>query len=179
MKVRLDRLGDEPYTWQETLTLSRDELGHADVLAGSEVDCRGYLGRTTPGFLLRVSLSYERTLSCTRCLGEIVSPVETRFELLVTVEDHGPGEAESARERELDEEDLGIVALPSPLLDTRPWIVEQVQLNVPMKSLCRDDCAGLCPECGADLNAGKCACQPAADPRWADLAKWKQGRSET
>ncbi len=174
MKVRLDRLGDEPYIWQEALALSRDDLGHPDVIALSEVAASGSVSLAVPGFHLHVSLSYEQTLACTRCLGEITSPVETRFDLLVTVEGED-GSEELVGERQLAGDDLGTLALPSPLLDTRPLIVEQMQLNVPMKSLCREDCAGLCADCGADLNAGPCECRPAADPRWAALAKLQDG----
>jgi uncharacterized protein len=49
-------------------------------------------------------------------------------------------------------------------------LIEQLQLNIPMKPLCRPDCAGLCPTCGADLNQTRCACAKSVDPRWAGLA---------
>ena len=173
MKVRLDRLGDEPFVWQEAMELSRQDLEHPDVLALSEVDCHGRIARTTTGYLLELELSYEQTLACTRCLGEIASHLDTRIDLLVEVEDERKRVDELSEEHELDEKDLGVLTLPSPHLDTRPLVKEQVQLHVPMKSLCRDGCAGLCPRCGADLNAGKCDCGPTTDPRWAALAKLK------
>jgi uncharacterized protein len=47
---------------------------------------------------------------------------------------------------------------------------EAVLLDLPLAPLCRPDCAGLCPECGADLNAGDCGHRPnATDPRWTAL----------
>ncbi len=174
MKVRLDRLGDEPYTWQESLSFSPDDLGYQDVLALSEVICRGRITRTTPGLLLQISLSYDQTLACTRCLGEIEAPAEARIELLVTLEESAARAGDLAGEREIAAEDLGILKLAETSLDTGPLVTEQLQLSVPMKSLCRDDCAGLCPECGVDLNTGTCDCQPAPDPRWQALAKLKQ-----
>lgn len=173
MKIRLDRLGDEPYAWQETLTLSSDELEPADGLEVGEIDCRGRVRRTTPGFLLQIDLAYEQTLSCTRCLGSIRAPVESRIEFFVLVREDTK-EKDLEDEIQLAEEDLNVLVLPDPLLDTRPVVVEQIQLDVPMKSLCRDDCLGLCGTCGADLNAGSCDCRPEADPRWAALASWKK-----
>lgn len=173
MKVRLDRLGDEPHNWQENLAISRDDLEHPDVLALGEVKCRGSLRRATPGFLLEVLLSYEQTLACTRCLGEITTPLEGRVHLLIVVENEESGTSEPSEEIELEEGDLGVLMLPSPHLDTQPLVVEQMQLNVPMKSLCRENCQGLCAECGTDLNTGKCTCQAESDPRWAALAKLK------
>lgn len=173
MKVRLDRLGDEPHTWQETLALSHADLEHPDVVSLGEVDCRGSVRRTTPGFLLEVTLSYEQTLACTRCLGKITSSHEGRVDWLIMVENEDDHGSEPSEEHELEEDDLGILTLPSPHLDTRPLVVEQMLLNVPMKSLCREDCQGLCLSCGTDLNTGKCECQEATDPRWAALARLK------
>ncbi|NIT67707.1 MAG: hypothetical protein GWM93_13660, partial [Gemmatimonadetes bacterium] len=52
MKVHLDRLGDEPYAWQESLAFTRRDLDNADLIAISEVACRGSLSRSVSGFLL-------------------------------------------------------------------------------------------------------------------------------
>jgi uncharacterized protein len=60
------------------------------------------------------------------------------------------------------------------ILETEPVLIEQLQLNIPMKPLCRPDCAGLCPTCGADLNQGACACAKPADPRWDRLAALRE-----
>jgi len=54
-------------------------------------------------------------------------------------------------------------------------VKEQVLLSVPMKPLCRNDCAGLCPVCGRDLNEGACNCRKEElDPRLAPLAQFKE-----
>ena len=55
-------------------------------------------------------------------------------------------------------------------IDLAPMVRENVLLGVPDAPLCRDDCPGLCPTCGADLAAGPCGCEPVAgDDRWAIL----------
>lgn len=54
-------------------------------------------------------------------------------------------------------------------LDLRPAVREQWLLAAPAYVQCREDCRGLCPTCGADLNAGTCSCEPATDSRWAAL----------
>ena len=62
--------------------------------------------------------------------------------------------------------------IASPELDLRPALREQWLLNVPGYALCRDDCKGLCPTCGAELNVGPCDCaSTSADPRWDALRK--------
>lgn len=85
-------------------------------------------------------------------------------------EGRGGHDEEEGEEHELVEEELGVVSLLEPLLDTRPIVVEQIHLGIPMKPLCREDCQGLCGQCGADLNEGTCSCTPAGDLRLAKLA---------
>jgi len=58
-------------------------------------------------------------------------------------------------------------------IDLRPAVREELLLAVPRWVVCRDDCRGLCPRCGKDLNAGPCGCPPAADQRWHGLAALK------
>lgn len=171
MQIRLDQV-HEPFDWQETLELDARELDHPQVVALSPIACRGRVSPVDEGHLLRAALAYEQTLRCMRCLEPVVEPVEGEIDLLVL-----PARAEpTVDERELQAEDLGVLVLDEPLLDTRPLVVDQVQLGVPMKPLCRDDCAGLCSRCGADLNQGPCDCAEEVDPRWAALAGLKRDR---
>lgn len=60
--------------------------------------------------------------------------------------------------------------LEGDLLDLEPLVREMVLLDAPATPLCREDCAGLCLTCGANLNDGACGCAPPpADPRWGAL----------
>ncbi len=54
-------------------------------------------------------------------------------------------------------------------IDLGPLVRDAVVLELPMAPLCRDDCAGLCPQCGANRNEGDCGCVAPRDPRWANL----------
>lgn len=174
MKIRLDQV-DEPFDWQETLKLSDADPERPDGVEIGEIECRGRVTPMVEGFLLQATLSYEQKLTCVRCLTPVVDPVSTRLELLLQL-----GGSEASRqeppeeERQLQEEDLGLLVVEGPQFDTRPMIVEQVQLGIPMKVLCKDDCAGLCVSCGADLNEGPCGCGQTTDPRWGALAGLKK-----
>ena len=60
-------------------------------------------------------------------------------------------------------------------LDLSTIVREELLINLPMMPVCRESCAGLCPQCGVDLNTGKCQCgQTAPDPRWEALLKLKK-----
>jgi uncharacterized protein len=170
MQIWLDQVQDEPFNWDETQRVSLESLERPELLDLSPVRWRGQVVYTDPGYFLRAHLSYEQTLSCNRCLKPIVERAEPDVELMIQVES-GP---EKGGEHALHEQDLGILYLQDELLETDPILIEQLQLNVPMKPLCREDCQGLCPVCGADKNDGACSCvESSPDPRWAALAALK------
>ncbi|HEV7668250.1 MAG TPA: DUF177 domain-containing protein [Thermoanaerobaculia bacterium] len=167
MQIWLEQVREEPLAWKEAVVVALSDFESPDLVAMSPVECSGRMVFAEPGFLLTADLSYEQTLACTRCLTQFVERMEPTIELLVLqgkelVEDE---------ERELGARDLGVWQVEGDKFLTEPVIVEQVQLNIPMKPLCREDCRGLCPTCGADLNAGDCGCDRAvSDPRWSGLA---------
>lgn len=170
MQIWLDQVRDEPFNWDETQSVSPETLERPELLDLGPVNWRGQVVFADPGYFLRARLSYEQTLSCNRCLKPIVERAESDVELMIQVE-RSP---ETGSEHALHEQDLGILYIEDERLSTDPILIEQLQLNIPMKPLCRDDCQGLCPACGADLNAGACSCEePLADPRWAALASLK------
>jgi len=70
----------------------------------------------------------------------------------------------------VQEDDLETSYYSDDQIDLGELMREQFYLALPMKPLCRDDCRGLCPQCGTNLNAGTCDCSPVwEDPRLAAL----------
>jgi uncharacterized protein len=65
------------------------------------------------------------------------------------------------------------VAPDASEIDVTPAVREELLLAAPQYVVCRDDCKGLCPQCGKDLNAGLCDCKPAVDARWQPLKALK------
>lgn len=61
------------------------------------------------------------------------------------------------------------ILVPDGKLDLRQLTLEDIFLSLPSKLLCSEDCKGLCPRCGKNLNDGPCDCQPEVDPRLAVL----------
>ncbi|MBM4284753.1 MAG: DUF177 domain-containing protein [Deltaproteobacteria bacterium] len=104
--------------------------------------------------LLRGSLGGTLDFACSRCLTRFGLAVEGAFDLLLV-----PGPAPvSGREEELSADDLSLDYYTGDELDLGAIIKEQILLLIPLKPLCAEDCSGLCPRCGADLNRGACAC---------------------
>ncbi len=117
------------------------------------------LTRLRAGLLLRLRLSTAIIGPCHRCLEEAVVPV-TIDASEYQAEHPEPG-AESEEVCDYLEGDD---------LDAAMWGADAIVLAMPLKILCRADCAGLCPSCGTNLNERPCQCPPpAADDRWGPL----------
>jgi uncharacterized protein len=105
-------------------------------------------------------------LQCARCLEPVPQEVARHFELL-----YRPLGADAGRD-ELSvtdaEAEIGYYQGDGILLED--VLREQVLLALPLKAICREDCKGLCPHCGKNLNQEQCSCEAATeDPRWAAL----------
>ena len=104
-------------------------------------------------------------LSCSRCLEPFRLPVESAFDVRYLPQTENTG-----AEREIEEDDLSDAFYRDDEIDLGQLMDEQFYLALPMKPLCRADCRGLCPHCGANLNLETCGCQVRwEDPRLAEL----------
>jgi uncharacterized protein len=116
----------------------------------------------------------ELELPCSRCLEPFRLPVDQAFDLRY----HPQAEASTDPEIEVAEEDLETSFYRDEQIDLNELLREQFYLALPMKPLCREDCKGLCPHCGTNLNTETCACTPAwEDPRLAALKQFKSRES--
>lgn len=103
---------------------------------------------------------------CDRCLQPVELPVSADFAL-----EYIPGsEYESTEVAELTEAEMSVAVFDGQAIDVDEIVKEQILLAVPTRMLCREDCKGICPECGTDRNTGDCNCVAKdIDPRWAAL----------
>ncbi len=124
------------------------------------------------GMEMRVRGEVQTRLSvqCDRCLNEVVFPLQIPFDLIYAPADPGAGQA---GEHELHERDLDIAVYEHDQIELDELVLEQLELSLPSRVLCRTECRGLCPQCGADLNVEPCQCAPQLDPRWQALAEMK------
>jgi uncharacterized protein len=131
-------------------------------------DVAGTLGllRTDRGLLASLKLQATVGERCARCLLEATFRVEMEFEeeFFATVDPNT-----GARIR-LSKDEEGFTIGPDFILDLDEAIRQYVLMAEPVKPLCRPDCPGLCPSCGANLNEGRCGCEPPVDERLRVLA---------
>jgi uncharacterized protein len=132
------------------------EVGIVDdrLVEGAPVRARFHLESLSDGIVVSGEVVSTWHGACRRCLvpvgGELHSVVHEIYQSTVTDPDAFPIEHDQ--------------------IDLEPIVREVVQIDLPTVPLCRPDCAGLCPQCGADRNADPCGCRvDRADDRWAAL----------
>ena len=125
-------------------------------LAGNEVFVNGHV-------------ETRAKVECDRCLQPVETPVNTDFDLEYIT---GSEYESNGMAVELTEAELSVSVFDGEAIDVDEIVKEQVVLAVPTRMLCREDCKGICPECGTDRNTGDCNCTTNdIDPRWAALKK--------
>lgn len=142
------------------LALELGEAAAAQRLTGSI-----RLMHTHAGVLVQGRLAAEATFPCARCLEPVVVPLKIELEeVFAPTVDIGTGKSLTP-----EEEDRALWIDEHHILDLTEVLRQDVLLTAPMTALCKEDCRGLCPTCGQNLNDGACGCEPEPDPRWGPL----------
>ena len=127
-----------------------------DPLPAEAIRVSGRLSSAGSGrALLGGRIEGTARVECRRCLTDLTVPVAEDVHLLFAEEG----------DEEVDDPDVYVYDPRARELDLRPAIREQWLLAAPAYALCREDCKGLCPHCGADLNAETCHCAHVGDVR--------------
>lgn len=146
-----DQLSANDETWQE-----------GDPKPDTAVKVTGRLSRTGTGQIYwHGRIAGDVTVECRRCLSDAHAHVTDESHIIFS----------EPNETTEDDPDVYLLEPGARELDLRPAIREEWLLAQPRYVLCRDDCKGLCPRCGKDLNDGPCDCPPQTDSRWDSLRK--------
>lgn len=111
-------------------------------------------------------LATSLELVCARCLEAVTEKVDREFDLL-----YRPRGADAGREElSVTSAEAEVSYYQGDGLLLEDAVEEQILLSLPLKVICREDCKGLCPHCGQNLNLEPCSCsEPVEDPRWSAL----------
>ena len=128
----------------------------------------GSITNNTQSFEFKAKVTGKMTVHCARCNQPLEVPVKFKIAEIL------------AREDGTASHDEDIVLVSGTEIDISDIVLNNFLTNVSGKYLCKEDCKGLCPHCGADLNEGDCGCQKEEiDPRWAALAEIMKKTSDT
>jgi uncharacterized protein len=170
MIVDLLNVGDRPLAFEFTMDQNEIDLESerakvvGNVLVSGELKCSA--AKTDVKGWIKAPLEID----CTRCL----TPIEHRLDVAFDATFVGKEMFPEAKETHLEAADLDTDVIEGNELDLTQVVREQIMLSLPEQVLCREDCRGICPTCGADLNDGDCKCGgEEIDPRWAALKDLK------
>lgn len=190
MVIHIDQIRDEGYRVDEALAPERLDAmlqaeGHdTGFRAAGPGRLKATLKKMGGGVLVDGAVDLTVKAPCKRCVTDVTVDLPTRFRInLVREEPRRPSDedGEGADARDVGErggtfslDDADRDTFDGKHIDLDPIVREQVLLAVPMNAVCREDCKGLCPSCGQNLNEGKCGCDTRqVDPRLAALKNIK------
>jgi uncharacterized protein len=156
---------------ERVFTAADIRQGAQDVRPVGEVQFEGRLqNHGSDRYRLHGRLRAVLELDCGRCLEPFTLPVDTEVDLTYVPHPTGAAPSSHAEEVELSDDDLTTAFYRDQVLDLADMVREQFYLAMPMRPLCREECRGLCPRCGTNLNVETCQCKTQwEDPRLARL----------
>jgi uncharacterized protein len=186
MDLNLEAAFDQPVDLSHQFDFPTGSLARPELVSLSPVTFTGRLERQGSGFVLNGRVVFDGVMACARCLAHVsfrrasealwvFAPAHEKpregkpAPKTDRTERRAKGEGDPDDGLELAPEDLDVLYYDDLVVSFDPLVEEQVQLELPLKALCRDDCRGLCPMCGADRNLAPCVCKPLADERWKSL----------
>jgi uncharacterized protein len=126
------------------------EVDLSATLSGDEIICQGEVYTTVE-------------IECSRCLEIYDLPIKADLQFVAQILD-------SPIDMPGDDEDFEVISKTQNILDISQRVRDAIVLAIPLKPLCSEDCKGLCPICGANLNDSECDCKPdRTDERWDAL----------
>ena len=152
--------GDQVITFEDSFGKRSRANCHIDLTIERHGDAYHVEGQTAGSF----------TTSCHKCLEAVTFEVNPSFKLLIQ---RG---GERWDDEETEDEYL-YVPEGETEVSIEQQIYENVIVNIPIRIVCSEECRGLCPTCGANLNNSTCACKPAVDARWDALRELKKRSS--
>ncbi len=175
MFIAIEDLKLEPLHVHHVFPIREINFSHEDAVLSAPVAADFVL--THKDRDLRVDGTVETAIRfrCSRCAKEFSKPFAANFNLSYLPQPKWPENAEI----ELRYEDMEVAYYDGIAFDVDLMVLEQIELAMPMKFVCREDCKGLCYRCGADLNEGACLCKnEETDSRFSVLLDFQRKKKE-
>jgi DUF177 domain-containing protein len=161
MKINISNLseGIHEYKFEETpSSIELDDRFSKPVIVNVELEKR------RRQLFLTAQVKTSGTFVCDRCLEDFETHIDVDYRMTYVNDMNEAGE--------IDQDELTVIHASTNEIDIAEDVKEYILLAVPMKLLCKEDCAGLCANCGTNLNHGTCNCpREESDPRWDKLKK--------
>jgi uncharacterized protein len=173
MFIDINEIEREGISFDRPIDLSSLTGPGADTLHVTSARIAGRAEREDVGVILSARLTATVEQACSRCTEPFTVALDLPFRLTLVRE----GAGSEAGEAEIEDEDASLFVAPGGKADLVQISAEQIYLNLPLKPVCKVECKGLCPRCGANRNWVECGCPgETIDPRLAPLLQFKKRR---
>ena len=170
LKFNVAQLLREDIGARRNYTFAEDALPLDDETTLQQLDGKLRFTRTITGVLVDVDAHGVVIVPCIRCL----NPSQQQIDLHLRDEFHSKIEVTTGAPLPKPDDEDPFFIDDNHLLDVGELLRDYALLELPMQPLCKPDCKGLCPNCGADLNAGDCGCDRGQiNPKMAALKQIK------
>jgi uncharacterized protein len=174
--IEIADLKSEPLHVHHVYKAGEIPFKHVDAGLGEPVSVDFVLTHTDKN--LRVGGTVETSINfkCSRCTKEFLRLFSASYDLFYAPQ---PQWSSGTDEIELKYEDMEVAFYDGVLFDVDLMVLEQIELAMPMRFICGEECKGLCYICGADLNTGACSCErEQSDSRLAALLEFRNRKGE-
>ena len=160
MLLDVSKIKNEPGgTLAFEVSLDLDDLDFSGCRAVTPVQAQGTVRNTAGVYVMTGEVTALMHGACDRCAGDVTRQMQFPLHAVLA----------SELTCEDGEEDPWLFLLDGDMADLEDIVTTTFVLGMDSKLLCSEDCKGLCPRCGKDLNLGPCDCKPEPDPRFAVL----------
>ena len=170
MIIDLASIGTSPKVIELTFDPADIDLEGESVVLTGQTTLGGETQRVASRAHVRGVIAADVSIDCIRCLEPLARHLDIPFDdIFVDASDE-----DTRTEAEIDAEALDESLVEDAKIDMADVVREQILLALPEQVFCKEDCKGLCPKCGANLNLIDCKCaDDEIDPRWAALKSLK------
>lgn len=167
MKINLKNLHDginEIPHEHTAASLNLSDQEEAEIFV-NPIKTKATINWVSEQYFMSIAIATRASFTCDRCLTKFVQPVHEEFRLIYAITEAPSG-------KEVEDDEFRWLPRDTKEIDITADIREALLLMIPMKTVCSEECKGLCPYCGTNLNTDPCTCHAQQiDPRWDALKK--------
>jgi len=158
MFIEINKITNEGLVEKDSIALDDDLLVEKDSYFLENVNYRIVFSKKENKIQAKGNIQTSLSLQCMRCLDTYDFKINSKFDIIFF-----PIGMISALNKNLNSEDMEYVFYKNDRIDLTRVLIEQINLVIPYKPLCKESCKGICPNCGKNLNYDDCKCEKSED----------------
>ena len=153
MIINVNKISEKGYALSDTVDIDSARLLEDESFFLEDIEYQIFFKRQDRRIQAQGRIKTAISLVCVRCLEPFELKINSRYDIILF-----PKELVDQRSTALGNEELEYIFYENDQIDLEKILIEQVNLFVPFKPVCKAECKGICPGCGANLNRGACPC---------------------